>query len=74
MPLAYRLIVASWPPPPAASGIEFRTTIELVALVDVNCTYWPWLFRRTDLRPEDSVPKLVCPNVRSASASSSVPV
>jgi hypothetical protein len=29
VPLTYRLIVASMPPPPGASGIELRTTIEL---------------------------------------------
>jgi hypothetical protein len=61
------------PPPPGASGIELRTTIELAWLADVNSTNWPVLFRRTDLRPDDSVPKFVCPKVRSASASTRVP-
>ena len=73
VPLTYRLIVASMPPPPAASGMELRTTIELAALVEVNSTNCPVLFSRTDLRPEDSVAKLVCPNVRSGSAVSRVP-
>src|SRR5262245_6808326 len=53
--------------------MELRTTIEFVCVVDVNSTYWPVLLRRTDLRPEDSVAKLVCPNVRGGSASSSCP-
>ena len=57
--LTYRLIVASMPPPPGASGIELRTTIELAGLVEVNSTNCPELLSRTDLRPEDSVAKLV---------------
>ena len=65
--------MASMPPPPAASGIELRTTIELDGLVEVNSTNWPVLFSRTDCRPEDSVAKLVWPNVRSGSVSSRVP-
>ncbi|CAM5561280.1 hypothetical protein SHIRM173S_08475 [Streptomyces hirsutus] len=72
-PSAYRLRVASVPPPPGASGIELRTTIELVGPQEVNCTYWPVESRRTDLRPEDSVAKLVWPNVRLGSAVRSVP-
>lgn len=65
--------MASVPPPPGASGMELRTTIELAALTEVNSTYWPVESSRTELRPEDSVPKLVCPKVRCASAVSRVP-
>ena len=42
--------------------------------MEVNWTYWPVLVRRTDSRPDDSVAKFVCPNVRRASVWSSVPV
>ncbi len=51
--------MASVPPPPGASGIELRTTIEFEALVEVNSTNWPVEFSRTDWRPEDSVAKFV---------------
>ncbi|CAO0829401.1 hypothetical protein SMICM17S_07498 [Streptomyces microflavus] len=51
--------MASRPPPPAASGMELRTTIEFDALVEVNSTNSPVELSRTDLRPEDSVAKLV---------------
>ena len=47
--------------------------MELAWLAEVNSTNWPVLLSRTDLRPEDSLAKLVCPKVRSASGSSSVP-
>lgn len=47
--------------------------MELVLPAEVNSTYWPVESRRTDLRPEDSVAKLVCPKVRVASDSSRVP-
>ncbi len=65
--------MASVPPPPGASGMELRTTIELVAVVEVNSTYWPVESSRTDSRPEDSVAKLVWPKVRFGSAVSRVP-
>ena len=42
-------------------------------VVEVNSTKSPVPVRRTDFRPEDSVAKLVCSNVRSGSVSSSVP-
>lgn len=61
------------PPPWGASGTELRTTIELAAAVEVKETNSPVESSRTDLRPEDSVPKLVCPKVRFSSASRSVP-
>ncbi len=64
----------SRPPPPAASGIELRMTIEFDGTVEVNSTYWPVLFRRTELRPLDSEAKFVCPKVRSASAVRTVPL
>ena len=47
--------------------------MELVGTVEVNCTYWPVEFSRTDWRPEDSVAKLVWPKVRSWSVVSKVP-
>src|SRR3954470_10640792 len=53
--------------------MELRTTMELAGTVEVTSTNWPVVVRRTDLRPDDSVPKLVCPNVRFASASTRVP-
>ncbi len=65
--------MASAPPPPGASGTELRTTMELVGVVEVNSTYCPVESSRTDLRPEDSVPKLVWPKVRLASVVSRVP-
>lgn len=73
-PSAYRLTVASAPPPDAESGTELRTTRELAAFVEVNSTYWLVEVSRTDLRPEDSVAKLVCPKVRWASVVRRVPV
>ncbi|GGS47293.1 hypothetical protein GCM10010221_53020 [Streptomyces parvus] len=72
-PSAYRLMVASRPPPPGASGMELRTTIEFAGAVEVNSTYSPVELSRTDSHPEDSVAKLVCPKVRSASDWSNVP-
>ena len=54
--------------------MELRTTMPFAWLAEVNSTNCPVLFSRTDLRPEDSLAKLVCPKVRSGSAVSSVPL